>query len=128
METTREERLEYYYKKRKEITSPVAWRKYISYLQSPIYIVSCGVALYILGNIYILFDIESFFGMILIGFTVIVGVSLLLALIAKTLEKPAAKIMENIEFNEQLRVDKINEKIILENKILWDMLDLGEKK
>ena len=128
METTREERLEYYYKKCKEIKSPVAWRKYISYLQYPIYIVSCGVALYILGNIYILFDIESFFGMILIGFTVIVGVSLLLALIAKTLEKPAAKIMENIEFNEQLRVDKINEKIILENKILWDMLDLGEKK
>ena len=128
METTREERLEYYYKKRKEIKSPVAWRKYISYLQYPIYIVSCGVALYILGNIYILFDIESFFGMILIGFTVIVGVSLLLALIAKTLEKPAAKIMENIEFNEQLCVVKINEKIILENKILWDMLDLGEKK
>ena len=119
METTREERLEYYYKKCKEIKSPVAWRKYISYLQYPIYIVSCGAALYILGNIYILFDIESFFGMILIGFTVIVGF---------TLEKPAAKIMENIEFNEQLRVDKINEKIILENKILWDMLDLGEKK
>ena len=66
--------------------------------------------------------------MILIGFTVIVGFSLLLALIAKKLEKPAAKIMENIESNEQIRVDKINEKIILENKILWDMLDLGEKK